>query len=117
MNIRIQVFLWIYFQFSCGQCFHTDQAVELVSAMKTLTFEIVLIYFWLHWVFTATRRFPLVATGGAPLWLWRTGFSLQWLLLLQSTGSRARAQQLWHMGSVAPWHVGSSRTKDRTCVR
>ena len=47
MNIRIQDFLWIYFQFSCGQCFHTDQAVELVSAMKTLTFEIVLIYLFL----------------------------------------------------------------------
>ena len=30
-----------------------------------------------------------------------SGFSLQWLLLLQSTGSRAcRLQQLWHVGSV-----------------
>ena len=33
------------------------------------------------------------------------------------TGSRAQAQQLWHTGLVAPWHVGSSRTRDRTCVR
>ena len=49
---------------------------------------------------------------------------MQWLLLLQSTGSRAhRLQQLWHMGStsghmslVAPWHVKSSWTRDQTPV-
>ena len=36
-----------------------------------------------------------------------------------SCGARAlssRAQQLWHTGSVAPGHVGSSQTRDRTCV-
>ena len=46
------------------------------------------------------------------------GFSLRWLLLLQSMGSRhvgfsscgTQAQQLWRMGLVAPQHVGSSRT-------
>ena len=27
-----------------------------------------------------------------------------------------RAQQLWHTGLVAPWHVGSSRTRTRTHV-
>ena len=31
-------------------------------------------------------------------------------------GSRAQAQQLWHMGLVAPWHVGSSHIRDRTHV-
>ena len=65
-----------------------------------------------------------------------TGFSLQWLLLLQSmgsrhvgfsswgeqaqqlwrAGSRAQAQQLWHMGLVAPRHAGSSLTRAQTCV-
>ena len=65
-----------------------------------------------------------------------TGFSLQWLLLLQSTGSRhtgfssrgtwaqqlwhagsrAQAQQLWCTGLVAPWHVGSSQTRARIRV-
>ena len=64
------------------------------------------------------------------------GFSLWWLLLLQSTGSRhtgfsscgmwaqqwwlvgsrAQAQQLQRMGLVAPWHMGSSRTRARTRV-
>ena len=56
-------------------------------------------------------------------------FSLQWLLLLQSMGSRvpgrpqlqlpgsrAQAQQLWRAGLAAPWHVGSSRIRDRTLV-
>ena len=28
----------------------------------------------------------------------------------------ARAQYLWCMGFDAPWHVGSSQTRDRTCV-
>ena len=31
-------------------------------------------------------------------------------------GSRAQAQQLWRTGFVAPWHVGSSRTRARTRV-
>ena len=31
-------------------------------------------------------------------------------------GSRAQAQYLWHMCFVAPRHVGSSRTRARTCV-
>ena len=64
------------------------------------------------------------------------GFPPQWLLWLRGTGSRrtsfsscgtqaqqlwlagfrAQAQQLWRMGLVAPWHVGSSRTRDRTHV-
>ena len=57
------------------------------------------------------------------------GFSLQWLLLLRSMGSRrtglsscssrvsrAQAQQLWRTGLVAPQHVGSSQTRARTCV-
>ena len=33
---------------------------------------------------------------------------------LSNCGSQA--QQLWHMGSVALWHVASSRTKDQTHV-
>ena len=45
-------------------------------------------FFWLRWVFVAARRLSLVAvSGGYSLW-WCTGFSLLWLLLLRSTGSR-----------------------------
>ena len=63
--------------------------------------------------------------------LWCEGFSLWWLLLLWSTGSKhagsvvvARglsscgswAQQLWLTGLVAPQHVGSSQTRAGTRV-
>ena len=47
--------------------------------------------------------------SGCSAWaLGPTGFS--------SCGSRAQAQQLWCTGLVGPWHVGSSRTRDRTRV-
>ena len=48
----------------------------------------------------------------------RTGFSScgAWAQQLWLAGSRAQAQQLWHMGLAAPRHVGSSRTRDRTRV-
>ena len=75
--------------------------------------------FWLHWVFVAARGLSPVAASRGHSSLQCMGFSLQW-----STGSRragfsscgSRAQQLWHMGLVAPWHVGSSRTRARTRV-
>ena len=43
----------------------------------------------------------VVACGLRQLWL---------------VGSRAQTQQLWCTGLVAPWHVGFSRTRARTCV-
>ena len=46
------------------------------------------IYFWLHWVFVAARGLSLVAASGGYSSLWCAGFSLWWLLLLWSTGSR-----------------------------
>ena len=46
------------------------------------------IYFWLHWVFVAVRRLSLVVASGGYSLLQCAGFSLQWLLLLRSTGSR-----------------------------
>ena len=49
---------------------------------------ILLIYFWLHWVFVAARGLSLVVMSGGYSSLQCTGFSLQWLLLLWSTGSR-----------------------------
>ena len=59
------------------------------------------IYFWLRWVFVAARGLSLVVASAGYSWLRCAGFSLRWLLLLRSTGSRrAGIQQLWHMGSV-----------------
>ena len=49
---------------------------------------ILFIYFWLCWVFVAGRGLSLVAVSGGYSPLRCTGFSLRWLLLLQSTGSR-----------------------------
>ena len=46
------------------------------------------IYFLLCWVFVAACGLPLVAVSGGSSSLWCAGFSLWWLLLLQSTGSR-----------------------------
>ena len=46
------------------------------------------IYFWLCWVFVAVHGLSLVATSGGYSSLRCAGFSLWWLLLMQSTGSR-----------------------------
>ena len=51
-------------------------------------FIYLFIYFWLCWVFVAVRGLSLVAVSGSYSSLQCMGFSLQWLLLLQSTGSR-----------------------------
>ena len=45
-------------------------------------------YFWLHCVFVAVHRLSLVVASGGYSWLGCMGFSLQWLLLLWSMGSR-----------------------------
>ena len=94
-----------------------------------------LINFCLRWVFVVARRLSLVAVSRGYSLLPCAGFSLRWLLLqsmdsrcagfsscgtraqqLWLMGSRVQAQQLQRMGFVAPRHVGSSRTRARTCV-
>ena len=45
-------------------------------------------YFWLCWVFVAAHRLSLVAASGGYSLLPCVGFSLWWLLLLWSMGSR-----------------------------
>ena len=44
--------------------------------------------FWLHWVLVAARGLSVVAPSGGYSSLRCAGFSLRWLLLLQSMGSR-----------------------------
>ena len=53
-----------------------------------LFFINLFIYFWLCCVFVAAPRLSLVAAIGGYSSLRCTGFSLQWLLLLRSMGSR-----------------------------
>ena len=49
---------------------------------------ILFIYFWLHGVFVAMCGLSVVVASGVYSLLRCVGFSLQWLLLLWSTGSR-----------------------------
>ena len=58
-------------------------------------------FFWLHWVFIGACGLSLVAVSGVDPSLRCTDFSLWWLLLLRSTGSR-------HTGSVLATHKLSS---------
>ena len=80
------------------------------------------IFFKFYFIFGFTGSllpcvgFSLVAASGGYSLLWCAGFSLWWPLLLQSTGSRAQAQQLWLTSLVALWHVGPSPTRARTRV-
>ena len=67
-----------------------EQALVSLETTKLFFFKI----FWLRWVFVAARGLSLVAASVGYSSLWCAGFSLRWLLLLRSMGSR-------HMGSVA----------------
>ena len=49
---------------------------------------ILFIYFWLCWVFIAECGLSLVVASGGYSSLQCAGFSLQWPLLLRSTGPR-----------------------------
>ena len=58
-----------------------------------IIFLIFKLIFWLHWVFVAACRLSLVAASGGYSSLRCVAFSLRWLLLLQSMGSRALGLQ------------------------
>ena len=68
-----------------------------MAFFKKNKFIYLFTYFWLRWVFVAACRLSLVAASGGYSSLWCAGFSLRWLLLLQSMGSR-------HVGSVVVAH-------------
>ena len=53
-------------------------------------FYLFIYLFWLRWVFVAAHGLSLVAVSGGYSSLWCVGFSLRWLLSLQSTGSRRK---------------------------
>ena len=64
------------------------------------------LFFWLCWVFTAEHGLSLVAASGGYSLLQSARFSLRWLLLLQSMGSRRVGFSSCGMG--APEHRLSS---------
>ena len=72
----------------CGFFFHFIDSALWCTKVLFLFKIISFIYFWLHWVFIGVHRLSLVVASGSYSSLQCAGFSLQWLLLLQSTGSR-----------------------------
>ena len=110
----------------CITFFHTVVSFQVIQRDNKVSPIDCFIYlfFWLCWVFVAAHGLSLVAVSGGYSSLWYAGFSLWWLLLLRSTGSRrmgfsshsTRAQQFWPTGLVAPQHVGSSWTRNQTRV-
>ena len=78
----------------------------MLSHLPIFYFIFLILFICLCWVSIAPLGLSLVAASGGYPSLQCAGFSLQWLLLLRSTGSRhvgfsscsTRAQQLWCTG-------------------
>ena len=64
-----------------------------VAILFLFIYLFIYYFFWLHWVFIAECRLSLVAASWGYSSLWCVGFSLQWLLLLQSTAPRVPGLQ------------------------
>ena len=111
INLSVRAFLMCHIDYYNGK--------EYSSYFVTYTYFLLvffLIYlFYLFIIFVCVRVFvvacgpSLVAASRGYSLLRCAGFSLWWLLWLWSMGSR-------HAGLVAPWHVGSSRTRAQTHV-
>ena len=109
---------------------HSSLPCDLISFMnRRRIVGFLFIYFSCAGPSLLRAGFSLVAVSGGYSSLRCSGFSLWWLLLSQSVGSRACrlrqlrlagprvwAQQLWYTGLVAPSLVGSSWTRDQTRV-
>ena len=84
-----------------------------------LPYNFNFIYFLLCWVFFAVCRLLIgVASLIEEHRLQQAGFSScgPWAQQMQLPASRAQAQQLRCSGLIASQHVGSSQTRDQTCV-
>ena len=116
MRIHIETHIHTYF---VVLCIYICVCVRFSFSYFLKFILFIYLFFWLCWVSAAALRLSLVASSGGYSSLQCTGFSLRWLLLLQSTGSRrasfsscgTQAQQLWLTGSRAQspqlWHTGS----------
>ena len=82
MNICAQVFEYVF----SGLLEITYHMNCWVIGVTMFVCMYVCMYFWLRWVFIAARRLSLVAASGGYCSLQCIGFSLRWLLLLQSMG-------------------------------
>ena len=76
-------------------------------------FVCLFVCFWLRWVFVAVRGLSLVAVSMGYSLLPCEGFSLQWLLLLRSTGSRRTGFS--SCGTWASVVVGHGLSRSAAC--
>ena len=74
-----------YFYSSTAQ---ENLALEVKKIFFNKFIYLFVFYFWLHWVFVAVLGLSLVEVSGGYPSLRCAGFSLRWLLLLRSMGSR-----------------------------
>ena len=77
----------LHSQRDCEETYLLQLLMNLQSSQNK-NFNYLFIYFQLCWVCAITQRLSLVAASRGYSSLWRTGFSLPCLLLLQSMGSR-----------------------------
>ena len=70
-------------------------------------------FFFVCWIFIAARVFSSCSKQGAPLPLRGTGFSSQWLLLLQSKSASSAAVA---QGISSPLACGVSPGRDQNCA-
>ena len=113
-----------------GRLLHKPTCILSPSCFFFFFFPLNFCFFWLCWVFVALHGLSLVEVSRGYSSLRCVGFSLLWLLLWLSTGSkcvgfgscssRALERRLSSCGApallVAPGDVGCSRTVDRTGV-
>ena len=108
----------------CVKCTSLSSGAVVPTETKAKTLGLFFVFFFavlglfLVWPFLYWDKWGLLSACRVH------GFSLRWLLLLWSTSSRhtafssfaPQAQYLSFISLVAPWHVRSSHTKNRTHV-
>ena len=103
-----------------GQTVGVCSTLLETSFFFLMSLKKLFIYFWLCWVFVAVRGLSLVEASRRYSSLQCMGFSLQWLLLLRSTGSNctvfshcgaSQGSNLcplhWQVDSYPLYHQGS----------
>ena len=97
-------------------CSQDEVPASQLTLSTVLLFRSTCISLWLRWVFfVAVHGLSLVVLSGgsSPAVVLRPLTAVAWC----STQAQAlRAQSLWNPVLVAPRHVESSRTRNRTCV-
>jgi len=72
---------------------------------------------WLHWLFVASCRLPLVGVSGSHCGCGAQASCCAGFSCCGARAPGARVQKLWHMGLVVPRRVGlRTQTRDRTHV-